>query len=70
MSEILRIARSTLLYTDFLPVVSSLLLRMTNQGGSKVKLLQQISKAIIRHPEPFKKFSKRAKEIVSDIFLD
>ena len=67
MSEILRIARSTLLYADFLPVASSLLTRMTNQGGSKVKLLQQISKAITRHPEPFKKFSKSSKEIVADL---
>ena len=67
MSEILRIARSTLLYADFLPVASSLLTRMTNQGGSKVRLLQQISKAITRHPEPFKKFSKSSKEIVADL---
>ena len=67
MSEFLRIARSTLLYVDFLPVASNLLKRMINQGGSKVKILQQISKAISRHPESFLKFSKRAKEIVSDL---
>jgi hypothetical protein len=67
MSEFLRIARSTLLYSDFLPVASSLLRRMSNQGGSKVKILQQISKAISRHPLPFQKFKKRAKEIIRDI---
>ena len=67
MSEFLRIARSTLLYSDFLPVASSLLRRMSSQGGSKVKILQQISKAISRHPLPFQKFKKRAKEIIHDI---
>ena len=67
MSEFLRIARSTLLYADFLPVASNLLNRMINQGGSKVKILQQISKAISRHPLSFNKFSKRAKEIIDDL---
>ena len=69
MSEFLRIARSTLLFSDFLPVASSLLKRMINQGGSKVKILQlqKISKAISRHPLPFQKFKKRAKEIIRDI---
>ena len=67
MSEFLRIARSTLLYQDFLPVASNLLKRMVNQGGSEAKLLQQISKAINRYPEPFAKFSKNSNEIVSDL---
>ena len=67
MSEFLRIARCTLYYADFLPVASNLLKRMINQGGSKVKLLQQISKAVQRHPDAFKKFSKKAKEIVRDL---
>lgn len=67
MSEFLRISRSTLRYSDFLPVASSLFRRMTNQGGSKVRILQQISKAISRHPIPFEKFKKRAKEIIRDI---
>ena len=67
MSEFLRIARCTLHYADFLPVASNLLKRMINQGGCKVKLLQQISKAIQRHPEAFKTFSKEAKEIVRDL---
>ena len=67
MSEFLRIARCTLFYADFLPVASNLLKRMINQGGSKVKLLQQISKAVQRHPDAFKKFSKKAEEIVRDL---
>lgn len=67
MSEFLRIARSTLLYQDFLPVASNLLKRIVNQGGSKTKLLQQISKAINQYPQPFTKFSKSASEIISDL---
>ena len=63
MSEFLRIARSTLLYTDFLPVASKLLNRMINQGGSKVRILRQISKAQSRHPGPFVKFSKHARKM-------
>ena len=67
MSEFLRIARSTLLYSDFLPVASNLLKRMINQGGAKDRLLQQISKAIRRHPDAFRQFSKKANEIVRDL---
>ena len=67
MSEFLRIARSTLLYVDFLPVASNLLKRMINQGGAKDRLLQQISKAVRRHPDAFRKFSKKAKDIVRDL---
>ena len=67
MSEFLRIARSTLLYIDFLPVATNLLKRMINQGGSKVQLVNQISKAITRHPQAFKNFSRRVKGIVSDL---
>ena len=67
MSEFLRIARSTLLYLDFLPVASNLLKRMINQGGSKHKLLKQISKAISRHPKAFAKFAKHARDIIVDL---
>ena len=58
MSEFLRIARSTLLYADFLPVASNLVKRMISQGGSKIRILNQISKAISRHPTSFGKFSR------------
>ena len=66
MSEFLRIARSTLLYSDFLPVAQSLFRRMLNQGGSQVKLLNQITKALNRHPSAFN-FSKSASQIIADI---
>ena len=67
MSEFLRIARCTLRYTDFVSSAISLFKRMINQGGSKVKILNQIRKALMRHPLPFKKFYKRARDIMKDI---
>ena len=69
MSEFLRIARSTLLYSDFLPVARSLFKRMLNQGGSQVKLLNQIKKALTRHPSAFN-FEKSASQIIADITSD
>ena len=66
MSEFLRIARCTLLYSDFLPSVIGLFKRMLNQGGSENKLLMQIKKAFDRHPSSFD-FKKTFKEIITDI---
>ena len=66
MSEFLRIARSTLRYSDFLPVCISLYKRMINQGGSKSKLLNQIKKALNRHFSSFD-FQKSASQIIADI---
>ena len=66
MSEFLCIGRSTLLYSDSLPVASSLYKRMLNQGGSQVKLLSQIKKALTRHPSAFD-FKKSASQIIADI---
>ena len=67
MSEFLRISRCTLLYSDFLPSAINLHKRMIAQGGSEIKILNQISKAITRHPSSFTKYSKSTAEIVSDI---
>ena len=67
MSEFLRISRCTLLYSDFLPSAISLYKRMINQGGSNRLILNQISKAITRHPQTFEKYSKHATEIINDI---
>ena len=67
MSEFLRISRCTLLYSDFVSSAISLFNRMINQGGSKEQILKQIRKAVMRHPLPFQKFNKRAKDIMNDI---
>ena len=66
MSEFLRIARSTMLYSDFLPVASKLFNRMKNQGGSPSQILKQIKKGMTRHPLSFD-FSKTTSQMVSDI---
>ena len=67
MSEFLRISRCTLLYSDFLSSAISLFQRMLNQGGSKTQILNQIRKAVLRHPLPFSKYNKRAQDIMEDI---
>ena len=67
MSEFLRIARCTLLLTDFIPKASTLCIRMMNQGGSKSKILSQIRKAVNRHPEPFQKFILNSDQIVQKL---
>ena len=66
MSEFLRIARSTLLYEDFLPVAYKLFNRMKNQGGSSHKILNQIKKCINRHASSFN-FSKTSEQIIRDL---
>ena len=66
MSEFLRIARSTMLYKDFLPVAAKLFNRMKNQGGSTSQILKQIKKGMTRHPASFD-FSKTSAQMVEDI---
>ena len=65
MSEFLRIARCTLLLSDFVPRARTLFLRMADQGGTKNRVLQQIKKAMLRHPGPFKKFQTDCNTIIS-----
>jgi hypothetical protein len=67
MAEILRIARATLLYSDFIPRIQNIYTRMLNQGGSKGKVCAQIHKAVHKHPIAFTKFGKSANEIISDL---
>ena len=66
MSEFVRIARSTLRYTDFLPVAISLYNRMLKQGGARNKLLKQIFKATSRRFSSFN-YDKLTSEIINDI---
>ena len=55
MYEFLSIPRCTLRYEDFLLSAISLFGRMINQGGSKIQVLKQILKDVMRHPIPFVK---------------
>ena len=65
MSEFLRIARCTLLLSDFIPRAKKLFVRMATQGGTQLRVLQQIKKAMMRHPEPFKKYQTDCDTIIS-----
>ena len=67
MSEILRIARSTLLYLDFLPRVSTLYKRMITQGGTANQLKTGIFKVIKNHTTAFASFDKTCRDIINDI---
>ena len=67
LSEFLRIARSTLLFEDFLPKAYSLYERMIDQGGSKGSILKQISKGYDRHKKPFEKFNMSIADIMKQI---
>ena len=67
MSEFLRIARCTLLLSDFIPRASSLYKRMISQGGSSNMVSRQIRKAMSRHQEPFQKYNTPANMIINKI---
>ena len=67
MSEFLRIARCTLILSDFVPRANSLYKRMISQGGSSNLVTKQIRKAISRHPEPFLKYNTPADQIIKNI---
>ena len=70
MSEFIRIARCTLLLSDFIPRASALYKRMMKQGGSKNMVLRKIRKAMTRHPEPFQKYSYPPNQIINNITLE
>ena len=67
MSEILRIARATLFYQDFLAKAKELMKRMLNQGASLPLLLKQIGKVIQNHPEAFQSFKKTIQDFLRDL---
>ena len=67
MSEILRIARSTLLYLDFLPRVSTLYKRMIAQGGTASQLKTGIFRVTKNHTTVFASFNKTCRDMINDI---
>ena len=66
-SELLRIARATLLYDDFLPKARNLFSRMLNQGAMVNKILRHLNKLYERHSEAFSSFEKELDVIKYDI---
>ena len=64
-SEILRIARSTLMFDDLIPRITELFSRMRNQGASNAFLKKQVVKCFIRFPNSFNKYGKTTEEFLS-----
>ena len=67
MSEILRIARATLIYEDFVLKAKELIKRMLTQGASAPLLLRQINKVLTNHPDAFKSFNKSTQDFCKDL---
>lgn len=67
MSEFLRIARASLLYSDFITKAKELFRRMLNQSGNKHMLFLQLKKAFTNHSEVFKRYKKTSQDILRDI---
>ena len=64
MSEIIRIARSTLLLDDLIPRLGALFKRMLKQGAESWKMLRQCKKAMDKHSQSFVKFASRSDIVI------
>ena len=69
VGEFLRIARSSMLYPDFLPKARDLLVRMRNQGATVENLKRSLKKIIENHPETFGTFSMEIDTMLNDILV-
>ena len=67
LAEVLRIARATLLYEDFLPRAKEIYNRMQNQGGSTKILNREIRKLAGRYPNILTKFRKTSTNFLYEI---
>ena len=63
LSEIVRIARSTLLLDDLIPRLGALFKRMLIQGADRWKIIRQCKKAMDKHELSFRKFASRFENI-------
>jgi len=68
-SELLRIARCTLLFNDFIVRASQLIDRMKSQGGEVRLLKKQVGKAVCRYPDAFNKYGKTLDDIIKTLLL-
>ena len=70
MSEIIRIARSTLLLDDLIPRLGALFKRMLKQGADSWKILRQCKKAMDKHGHSFVKFASRSDIIIEKLLQE
>ena len=67
IGEFLRIARSTLLFEDFVPKTRELIHRLNKQGAEQQTSIRHLRKIIQRHPDDFSHFRIETEEILSQI---
>ena len=67
VGEFLRIARSTMLFSDFLPKTRELIHRLNNQGAKQHTSIRHLRKIIQRHPEDFSHFRIETEDMLSQI---
>ena len=66
-SELLRIARASLLYDDFLSKSRTLKDRMLNQGASKSKFAKTIDKILAKNNNVFYSYKTKCYKIKRDL---
>ena len=69
-SEIIRLARSTLLLEDFVPRMGAFFKRMLNQGADRLKMLNQYTRAFRNHSPSFDKFASRSECIIGRVLQE
>ena len=68
VGEFLRIGRSTLLVTDFLPKAEDLVKRMIKQGANQKTASRMLKKIIERHGESFSQFKLECDSLLEKVF--
>ena len=68
VGEFLRIGRSTLLVTDFLPKAADLVKRMIKQGANQKTASRMLKKIIERHGESFSQFKLECDSLLEKVF--
>ena len=66
-SEVLRIAKNTMRYCDFIPPLKALLQRMINQGGLRKALIRTIGNVFHKHMHHFASFEIHFMDLVRDL---
>ena len=65
VGQFLRIARSTLLYEDFLPRAIELIQRLNKQGAKRHLSTRSIRKIIQRHQNDFTHFGVNSQDMIA-----
>ena len=70
LSEIIRIARYTLLLDDLIPRLGALFKRMLNQRAVSWKILRRCKKDMDKHSHSFVKFASRSHIIIEKLLQE